>query len=161
MTRLHRHPISVLQWLASILLAAVFIAAALPKINAVGDFATTIDQYQLLPSYGVTALALSLPWIELVAGLGLLAPIVRSTSRWLCAGLLLVFIVVHISALARGLSIHCACFGNASTGLSPSEALARNACLLALALGIIYLEARKSRHTAPPLRLESKGNDLP
>jgi uncharacterized membrane protein YphA (DoxX/SURF4 family) len=132
--------ISRLQWLASIILSAVFIAAGLPKITDVASFALSIDQYQILPSTGVTLLALSLPWLELVVGLGLLVPKVQKTSRRLCAGLLLLFIVVHASTLVRGLEIQCACFGQENSGSSTVEALLRNIGLLVLAIAIIYLE---------------------
>ena len=132
--------ISLLQWLASIILTAVFITAALPKITDVASFALSIDQYQLFPSVGVTLLALSLPWLELVVGLGLLVPQVQKSSRRLCATLLSLFIAVHISALARGIEVQCACFGEESSGSSTVEALLRNIGLLALAIAIIYWE---------------------
>jgi uncharacterized membrane protein YphA (DoxX/SURF4 family) len=136
-----------LQWLASIILAGVFIAAALPKINDVAKFALNIDQFQILPSAVVTLLALSLPWIELVVGLGLVIPQVQKTSRRLCVALLLLFTAVHMSALLRGLDIQCACFGEESFGSSASEALVRNVFLLALAIVILYVEQMQKQPT--------------
>ena len=136
-----------LQWLASIILAGVFIAAALPKIKDVAKFALNIDQFQILPSSVVTLLALSLPWIELVVGLGLVIPQVQKTSRRLCVALLLLFTAVHMSALLRGLDIQCACFGEESFGSSASEALVRNVFLLALAIVILYAEQMQKQPT--------------
>jgi uncharacterized membrane protein YphA (DoxX/SURF4 family) len=139
--------ISLLQWLASIILTAVFITAALPKITDVASFALSIDQYQLFPSVGVTLLALSLPWLELVVGLGLLVPQVQKSSRRLCATLLSLFIAVHISALARGIEVQCACFGEESSGSSVDEALVRNVGLLVLAIAILYWEQMHRKQT--------------
>lgn len=140
MTFKHLDWIKRLQWLASVILAGVFTAAAVPKINNVTDFALNIDQYQILPSAGVTLLALCLPWLELVVGLGLVIPQVQKTSRRLCTALLLLFTLVHISALIRGLDVQCACFGEESSGSSAGEALVRNVGLLALAIFILYWE---------------------
>lgn len=140
MTIRRPNQISLLQWIASVILAGVFATAALPKINDVAKFALNIDQYQILPSGGVTLLALSLPWLELVVGLGLLVPKVQKSSRRLCAALLLLFTAVHISTLLRGLEIQCACFGQENSGSSTVEALLRNIGLLVLAIAIIYWE---------------------
>jgi uncharacterized membrane protein YphA (DoxX/SURF4 family) len=144
-----RHPdwIKRLQWIASVILAGVFATAALPKINNVAKFALNIDQYQILPSAGVTLLALCLPWLELVVGLGLLIPQVQKTSRRLCAALLLLFTAVHISALLRGLDIQCACFSEESSGSSVGEALVRNIGLLALSIAILYWEQIQRQQT--------------
>lgn len=144
-----RYPdwIKRLQWIASVILAGVFATAALPKINDVAKFALNIDRYQILPSAGVTLLALCLPWLELVVGLGLLIPPVQKTSRRLCAALLLLFTAVHISALLRGLEIQCACFGEESSGSSVGEALVRNVGLLVLAIAILYWEQMQRKQT--------------
>ena len=147
MTAMRPNWIKLLQWLASVILAGVFTAAAVPKITDVANFALSIDQYQLLPSAGVILLALSLPWLELVLGLGLLVPQVQKTSRRLCAALLLLFTVVHISALARGIEVQCACFGQESLASSAGEALLRNAGLLSLAIAIIYWEQGHRQQT--------------
>ena len=147
MTIRRPNQISLLQWLASIILTAVFITAALPKITDVTSFALSIDQYQLLPSAGVTLLALSLPWLELVVGLGLLVPQVQKSSRRLCAALLSLFIAVHISALARGIEVQCACFSQESSASSTELALLRNAGLLALAIATIYWEKSPKQQT--------------
>lgn len=149
MTFRHSSWIPLLQWLASVILAGVLIAAALPKINDVAKFALHVDQYQLLSSTGVTLLALSLPWLELVVGLGLLVPRVQKSSRRLCAALLLLFMTVHISALARGLDIQCACFGVENSGSSAIEALVRNSGLLSLAIALIYWEHRQKQRIQP------------
>ena len=139
---------ALLQWIASVILAVVFITAALPKINDVANFALNIDQYQILPSTGVTLLALVLPWMELVIGFGLLVPRVQKTSRLLCTAFLLLFIVVHISVLVRGLDIQCACFGDYISASSASEALLRNAGLLSLAFFVIYWEHRHKKQNS-------------
>lgn len=91
-------------------MAAVFIAAALPKIAAPDLFALSVHNYQILPPWGVNALALFLPWLELLIGLCLGLGLWSRASALFMAGLMVVFIIALVSAAARGLSISCGCF---------------------------------------------------
>jgi len=43
-------------------MAAVFIAAAVPKIREPDLFAASVFNYKMLPPWGVNSLALVLPW---------------------------------------------------------------------------------------------------
>ncbi len=117
-------------------LAAVFIAAAIPKIRAPDLFAGAIFNYQLLPPWGVNAVALVLPWLELLVGLCLALGIWSRASALLVAGMMLVFAAAFSSAKARGLDISCGCFemGKAETPSSILWVLARDLGLCAAAL---------------------------
>lgn len=91
-------------------LAAVFLAAALPKIAAPDLFAVSISNYKMLPPWGVNSLALVLPWLELITG-GLLAlGIWRRACALVMAVLMVVFMIAYGSARSRGLDIACGCF---------------------------------------------------
>ncbi len=123
-------------------LAAVFIAAAIPKIKAPDLFAGAIFNYQLLPAWGVNALALVLPWLELLVGLCLVVGIWSRASALLVAAMMLVFAVAFSSAKARGLDISCGCFeiGNAEQPSSILWVLARDLGLCAAALTVARYE---------------------
>ncbi|UCE01362.1 MAG: DoxX family membrane protein [Candidatus Latescibacterota bacterium] len=91
-------------------LGVVFIAAALPKIAAPDLFAADIHNYQMLPAWGVNAMALYLPWLELVVGICLVLGIWRRASAFIMAALMIVFMIALVSAAVRGLDISCGCF---------------------------------------------------
>ncbi len=103
-------------WLSGVLLlvrlgmAAVFIAAALPKIQSPDLFASDVFNYQMLPNWGVNVVAIGLPWLELVVGVCLgLGIWTRASALWM-AGMMVVFMIALASATARGLDISCGCF---------------------------------------------------
>ena len=91
-------------------MAAVFVGAALPKIAAPDLFALAVHNYQILPPWGVNALALFLPWLELVIGICLGLGFWSRASALVMTGLMIVFMIALTSAAARGLSISCGCF---------------------------------------------------
>ena len=91
-------------------LAAVFIVAAVPKIAAPDLFALSVHNYQMLPSWGVNALAIFLPWVEMVVGVALALGLCNRASALVMAGMMVVFMIALAAAAARGLSISCGCF---------------------------------------------------
>ena len=63
-----------------LVLGAIFLYAAWTKLRqSYLIFAMSIDAYQLLPEWGVLAVARTLPWFELVVGILLL---VGYKLRW-------------------------------------------------------------------------------
>jgi cobalt-zinc-cadmium efflux system protein len=117
-------------------LAAVFIAAAMPKIMAPDLFAGAIFNYQVLPAWGVNALALVLPWLELLVGVCLALGLWSRASALMVAGMMLVFIGAFSLAKARGLDISCGCFevGKVEQPTSIVWVLVRDCSLCAAAL---------------------------
>ena len=74
-------------------------------------FAMQVDSYQLLPSSMVMFVAKTLPWFELVLGLGLVIGwplrLISSAASMLILG----FFIVIVRSYAMGLQINCGCFG--------------------------------------------------
>lgn len=92
-------------------LAAVFFAAAVPKILSPHDFAVAVFRYQMLPYPLVNLAALFLPWLELVCAAALVAaPRWREAARLILLGLLVVFTAAIAFNLYRGIDIACGCF---------------------------------------------------
>ena len=84
-------------------------------------------------------MALCLPWLELVLGIGILLPVIRRASGALIGLLLLLFIALHLSAWARGLDISCGCFGS-ETGEATADyrwLILRNLLLLGAVLLVL------------------------
>ena len=97
--------------LLRIVLGIIFIYAAIEKISDPAAFSNSINNYKLLPLSLVNLFAITLPWIELSAGLLLLFGVnVKENSTIISAMLVVFFIAISIS-LARGLDIDCGCFG--------------------------------------------------
>ena len=99
-----------LMLIGRLILSAAFILAALPKIQDPAAFAISVEGYRVVTANLAMWIALMLPWLEQVAGFGLLIPQIRRGSNLIIALLLVVFIVLHASAWARGLDINCGCF---------------------------------------------------
>lgn len=111
--------------------AAVFITAALPKIQAPDAFAESVQAFRWLGPTGSAWVALLLPWLELALGWGLITRWLRQISGYGILLLLLLFIALHLSAWSRGLNLDCGCFGHSDgpqTGYL--SALLRNLALL-------------------------------
>lgn len=116
-------------------MAAVFIAAAIPKIREPDLFAQSVHNYQMLPAWGVNAMAVILPWIELVIGVGLALGIWSRACALTMAGLMAVFMIALVTAGVRGLDISCGCFevGEEAGHSSMLLATLRDAAFLAAA----------------------------
>ncbi|MGK0309706.1 MAG: putative membrane protein YphA (DoxX/SURF4 family) [Lentimonas sp.] len=127
-------------------LTGIFVMAALPKIKDPVAFATSVNAFQVVGPELSNWIALFLPWLELILGIGILLPQIRSSSGILIAALLVVFIGLHTSAWMRGLEISCGCFGTESAKESATNYLwliARNTMLLAVCI-LVILKDRTS-----------------
>jgi uncharacterized membrane protein YphA (DoxX/SURF4 family) len=134
MTRLRAilaHP--ALGGLCRLLIGAIFIYTAVPKIARPDDFARLVSGYRLLDPGIVNLAGITIPWIELIAGAFLIIGIIPRSSALVAAGLLAVFMLAGALALLRGLEISCGCFfplmGDHTLGW---DLLARDAILLLL-----------------------------
>ena len=132
LTRLVRHP-GVIR-VAQLAIAAVFLAAALGKIGEAGPFAKQIGYYRLLPFGLENLLAITLPWIELVAALALVFGYRARAAAAVTAGLMGLFVFVVAAAVARNLDIECGCFGTSDASRVGTAKLIENIGLLALSL---------------------------
>lgn len=126
-----------------VLLGAVFVYAAYTKLRQPWLlFALSIDSYQLLPEWGVLAVARTLPWFELALGLLLIAGVwlryVSAAAALVLAG----FFAVMAVSYANGAGIDCGCFG-VGEALS-AKTLARDGALL-LAGVVLAVLARQKR----------------
>lgn len=123
-----------LTWCARLVVASLFLYAGATKLQDPAAFAQEIDHYELLP-WLAPYLAVTLPTIELVLGLGLAvgpAPWFRAAAL-ACAGLMAVFTFAAGSALYRDLNIDCGCFGSGS-GPITWLTIVRDVALLSAAL---------------------------
>jgi putative oxidoreductase len=100
-----------INWLLRIIVGGGFVTAGILKIIDPASFADNVANYRLARHELINLVAIILPWIEVVAGLLVLTGIWLRAAALVIAALTVVFLVVIVSALARGLNIQCGCFG--------------------------------------------------
>jgi uncharacterized membrane protein YphA (DoxX/SURF4 family) len=123
---------------ARLLLATVWAWAAIAKIAGPDAAVRAVRAYQLLPETLVRPVAWGLPFAELALAVLLAAGLATRLAAVCSAVLLGLFMVAVASAWARGLQIHCGCFGGGgpATGVRAGDyllELVRDAGLLAVA----------------------------
>ena len=125
-----------------IVLGFVFIFAAILKAAEPEAFAKAIYNYKLLPLFLINILAITLPWIELSAGLLLVLGVSVKENSSILSGILLVFIIAIAISLARGLNIDCGCFGTVDGSKVGLMKILENIGLLLLGLILIKFDSR-------------------
>lgn len=124
-----------------LLVGGVFVGAGGLKILDPAAFATAVDNYRLVPPVADNLVALTLPWIEVAAGIMVLAGIWLRAAAAVITVLTAVFLLAILSALARGLNIDCGCFGTVGGRHVGLTTLALDGTLFVLALCLV----RRSR----------------
>ena len=146
----------IFNWIYRILrwgLGGIFIYAGSTKLGSPEIFATLIEAYGLVPESLVLPLAVMLPILEIIAGLGLMLDI--HGSLFVIAGLLVLFIAVLSYGLWLGLDVDCGCFGpedpeaEAFHGLN--VALQRDWIMLA---GVAFIYGWRRFQAIKPLKLK-------
>ena len=146
--RLLRHP--AVHWLLALAVGGVFVYASLSKIADPQAFAKIVYHYQVIgPSASLgfvpaNLLGVALPWLELIAGILLIAGLWRREAALITALMLAVFVVAVASALARGIDIqNCGCFALDASGRAAGwKLIAGDLALLAAALVVAYVPTR-------------------
>jgi hypothetical protein len=116
-------------------------AGAIKAWNPAGFF-TDIQNYRLLPHTAAAALALYLPWLELIGGGCVLLRRYYAGALAILLGLVVLFIAALACAWARGLDIACGCFGSADGTQRYPLYLIRDLAILA---AIAVLARRRDR----------------
>jgi putative oxidoreductase len=92
-------------------LGLVFVAAGGLKIGHADVFASEIAGFQLLPHALIAPLALLLPFLELMIGIYLILGLFTRFAAWFAAAEMALFAAAIASAVMRGISTSCGCFG--------------------------------------------------
>jgi uncharacterized membrane protein YphA (DoxX/SURF4 family) len=153
---LARHP--RVELLLRLLVGGFFVYASLDKIWSPPAFAKIVYQWQVVGPVPSNLVAATLPWVELLAGLLLLAGIWKREAALVVALMLVVFLVAAGSVMARGIDVeNCGCVSvaEAETGSWPPAwtkgvgwfLVSRNLVLLGVALAIAFVPTEKA---APP-----------
>ena len=133
---------------ARLILGALFLYAGVPKIFQPEAFARAIYNYQILPDLLVNFAAITLPWVETVIGIFLIAGIWLPGTVLLTNLLLLTFLSAMAFNYARGLDIDCGCFSTGSESPISSITLLRDTAFFFIALFHLFgtFHRRSPRH---------------
>ena len=101
------HPVLIL--MIRFLLGLIFVYASYDKILDPGKFARDISNYHVVPFGLENTIAIILPWLELIIGLGIIIGVCINASVFISGGLLIVFIILIAQAILRGFNIDCGC----------------------------------------------------
>lgn len=118
---------------SQITIGVLFAIAGLAKVGDLSSFAGQIHNFRILPIAAENAMAMTLPWIEIVCALALVTGVRARAGSLLAAGMLVVFTAAVALALVRGLDIACGCFGTADASRVGALKVLENVGMLALA----------------------------
>ncbi len=96
-------------------LGVLFVTASWHKILHPEAFAVDIATYQLLPLWAINGFALTLPWLELVTGVMLIAGLRVQAAAALIMGMMVSFLIALGWALHLHLDMSCGCFASQGT----------------------------------------------
>ncbi|MBK8914891.1 MAG: DoxX family membrane protein [Phycisphaerales bacterium] len=94
-----------------LVVAALFVLAAVMKIQKPAEFAKDIQNYGLVPVDATHLLAMFIPWFELTTALLLFAGRWSAPARLWIVIMLVGFNIAKLTLVARGLPLECGCFG--------------------------------------------------
>lgn len=116
-----------------LVLGAIFVVAGVSKVGHADLFAAQIAGFRLLPSAVVAPLALGLPFLEILLGGYLIVGLFTRAAAWAAVALLAVFDLAIASAVVRGLTVSCGCFGPNDATVTTWTEVARDAVFVVLA----------------------------
>lgn len=127
-------------FLFRLVLGAIFLVAGGAKIGHATDFAAQIAGFRILPEAFVAPLAIVLPFLEVLLGAYLVLGLFTRAAAWIAALMLLAFDGAIASAVIRGMSVSCGCFGPQDKTVTTWGEVARDAIFIVLAL-VVALRA--------------------
>jgi putative oxidoreductase len=88
-----------------------FVWAGIVKMSDPAAFQEGLVNYRMFPAALIAPIAVTVPPIEIVAGLGLILGFLSRGSALIVTGMLVVFTIAIVQAITRGIDIECGCFG--------------------------------------------------
>ncbi len=135
--------------LLATLFGGVFVYAGALKVRDPIAFLDNVRSFQMLADPYAAWLAISLPWLEIFAGLAVITGVLRAGGLLLLNGSLLVFFAAICWAWHHGIDIRCGCFGGSGSAVANyQELLTRDAALLLLGGAVAWLAGLTSSREA-------------
>lgn len=132
--------------IARIALGLVFLAAGALKIGHASDLAANITAFGFgLPPVLVAIGSIALPPFELLLGVYLIGGWLLPATSVVASAMLLLFIGVVASVVARGLTVSCGCFGAGDSAPATWWTVARDAAFLIPAIYLVWWSRASDR----------------
>ena len=139
------------RWLHAALgvaLGGIFLYAAGSKLIDPRPLVTIIWGYRILPAGPINLMAIYMPWLELLVGIGLLTGYKRRAAALLASGLLTMFIAALAVNALRGVNVACGCFSASAEDVSNAWVLVlRDLPMFAAALVLLLAPPRRDGQT--------------
>lgn len=136
-------------WVSRLLVGGIFVWSGAAHLANPYYFLSTIYQYELTTAPVGALIASYLPFLELVLAVCLLGGLCRRPTWILTTMLLITFVAVQGSALARGLRISCGCFGPEINRPVDATSISFTAGLAVLSLCSAVLACRSNGPDVP------------
>ena len=137
------------------IIGGVLIFSGISKMPVHSEFIVLVNSYHILPVPLATAYAVTLPWVELIAGAYLILGILLRISAALTVLMGISYAVANVSAILSG-EQHCAsCFGQ-SVSMPVAYSLAIDVLIVGASL---YLTLRSNRSLTLAQWLGTAKND--
>lgn len=135
-------------------LGGIFVFSGLVKLANPKKFAKTISAFDLVPEILLPPVAIGLPALELLAGLGLIFNVWGSLSA--VFGMLIMFIIVLWFGILKGLDIDCGCFSieELKDHASLRDAFHRDLVMVGAVLYLYTVRLLRSNQQSCPSRWE-------
>ena len=127
-----------------LLLGFVFIYASVEKIADLDGFAVSISNYRILPISLVNIFAIALPWFELITGILIIYGICIKENSFIIGSLTLVFTVMILVAVLRGLDIDCGCFGTGDAQKVGLRKIIENLILIVVSFNLFKVSEKST-----------------
>ena len=125
-----------------LLLGSFFVYASLGKITHPDQFANAVADYRMVPFMLLNLGAVILPWIELITGLFLIIGFKSHASVIIIGLLLVMFEVMILINMYRGVPISCGCFDSVGERIGWKKVI-EDGLMLAFAVQIYYFDRIK------------------
>jgi len=130
--------------LSRLVLGFVFIYAAVEKISDPDSFAVSISNYRILPLQLVNIFAIALPWLELITGILLIYGVCIKENSFIIGSLMLLFTVMVLIAVLRGLDIDCGCFGTGDAQKVGLKKIVENLILIIVSFNLFKVSEKST-----------------
>lgn len=124
--------------LMRLILGCIFLYSGLEKVAHPYDFLGNVYDFELTGAGLSVVVAMVMPWLELLLAVSLLFNLFSGGALLGCALLGILFVGVQFSAIVRGLSVNCGCFGPDESKMVGMATFVRT-CSIALMAMVAWL----------------------
>ena len=131
-----------IEFVLRLLLGGIFVYAGAIKIIDPGRFLIAIRSYELVGDPWAAWIAVSLPWVEVFAGLCVIMRVLYRGGLMILMAATVTFLIAIAAAWFRGLDIECGCFSGKGQAGGYLEIVLRDVLILGVA-AFLYLRPNR------------------